>query len=194
VARELIDAIDALVSFVKKNEGRDFPYPEWTRDNLHVLGMEVQTLAEELGLASPGEPVYSTAETCSVHTRLGKGNSLTGICTTNPTWPGEAYVKPLMGMSFSAFFLTPSMAWYKRFETLRKKALKMCGGAAGAGETASDARQAETLVALPVADKSKIITSDSFWKRNKDKIIVEVIFGTVFAAAIAVFAHMMGWL
>ena len=44
------------------------------------------------------------------------------------------------------------------------------------------------------ADKSKIITSASFWKRNKDKIIVEVIFGTVFAAAIAVFAHMLGWL
>jgi hypothetical protein len=157
LARELVDAIDALVSFVKKNEGREFTHSEWTRDNLHVLGAEVQTLAEELGLASPGEPVYSTAERYGVYLKLGKGDLLSGETTTNPTWPGEAYtVRPILGSPSLTFFLRPSMAWYKRFKTLREKALEMCGSPVAAGGDLPTENRDGFLGAMHLAKMCKV--------------------------------------
>jgi hypothetical protein len=119
VARELIEAIDALVGYVRNHHRKVLDYFEVVVRDLHPLGERVQVLASALDLASREKPVYNTGgDIQKIHNV--DGSLFVGLMN-NPTWPGFAqrgrdgpwrfHVMPFDGHP-----------WYEEMAALRKKA------------------------------------------------------------------------
>lgn len=89
-AQELIEAIDALVSWVKNHQDQVLDYFRVVKPQLHPLGARVEMLAEALGLASPEDPVYLAGEPQVEHVGQGAGAAPVMSLVQHKTWPGWA--------------------------------------------------------------------------------------------------------
>jgi hypothetical protein len=145
VARELIEAIDALVGYVRNHHRKVLDYFEVVVRDLHPLGERVQLLASALDLASREKPVYNTGgDVQKIHNV--DGSLFVGLMN-NPTWPGFAqrgrdgpwrfHVMPVDGHP-----------WYEEMAALRKKAEMI----AAAAEAAIEEAQAEA--GMPATETS----------------------------------------